>query len=644
MYNLEKSVIIDTETNSLRSPTKIHVICTRTFQDEEREFIQPLENPDVLSAFVAYLSSFETFIGHNFVQYDLAEVLDRLIPNHGIPFDLVLDTLVLSRLLKYDRAGGHSIKAYGESFGIKKEGSEIEQWQELTDDMVRRCHSDTKINLQIVKRYQKYILDPKWQSALSLEHEIASVCAQMSIDGFAFNLSAAKDMEGRLSDLVAPIDAALALAFPPKVVFVREVIPRLTKSGALNMNDFRWFEGDDLTIFTGGPFSLVEYQDFNPGSPPQVVERLNAAGWKPTEKTKGHTDFLKSRVKDPDKAKRYREYGWKVNEDNLKTLPDSAPPAAKDLAKRIILNSRISDLQEWIALAEPEGMVSAIHGSFSPIGAWTHRLSHSKPNLANIPVAKRSPKDTEFEALINDYNDEMRALFQARPGYRLVGTDADGIQMRIFAHYVNDERLIKALVEGKKEDETDIHSLHKRFLGEVCRSRDAAKTFIYAWLLGAGVAKVAEILQCSVSEARNAVENFIQAYPGLRDLKKNKIPYDARRGYFEGLDGRLVTCSSEHLMLAGYLQNGEAIIMKGATIDWQSRLHNLGIPFRLVTWPHDEWQTEIPDDDDIARIVSDTQIQAIRDQRDRLGFRLPLEGTTSIHNGFIGGYTWKDTH
>lgn len=238
----------------------------------------------------------------------------------------------------------------------------------------------------------------------------------------------------------------------------------------------------------------------------------------------------------------------------------------------------------------------------------------------------------------------MRALFIARKGYRLIGTDADGIQMRIFAHYVNDERLIKALVEGSKEDETDIHSLHKKFLGEVCRSRDEAKTFIYAWLLGAGVAKVAEILQCNVHEAKDAVDNFIQAYPGLRSLKKDKIPYDARRGYFEGLDGRLVACSSEHLMLAGYLQNGEAIIMKGATVDWQSKLRTEGIPFRLVTWPHDEWQTEVQDDDDIAGRVSQIQIESIRRQREVLGFNLPLGGTTSTHDGFIGGYTWKDTH
>src|SRR5690606_27859221 len=126
------------------------------------------------------------------------------------------------------------------------------------------------------------------------------------------------------------------------------------------------------------------------------------------------------------------------------------------------------------------------------------------------------------------------SLWRARPGHRLIGTDADGLQMRIFAHYVNDEELINALIRGSKEDKTDIHSVHERKLGQPCKSRDAAKTFIYAWLLGAGLGKVSEILECSMAEARSAVESFIKSYPLLSWLKKEQIPADASRGYFVG--------------------------------------------------------------------------------------------------------------
>lgn len=647
MNNLEEGAIlvIDTETNALWNPNEIHVICTRTWNDEVREFVQPLRNEHVKKEFYDYIRNFKTFVGHNFIQYDLLRVLNKLLPDHNIRVESVLDTLVISRLLNYSIVGGHSIKAWGDRFGIEKIGTGIEQWDTLTDEMIQRCHSDTKINLGVLKKYWKYIQSESWKPSMVLEHQIAEICGIMTLNGFAFDYEKAYRLKQSILDLLDPIDKQIAEAFPPKPTLVREITPRITKTGAFNLNDFRWYEGDDLTIFNGGPFSLVKFEEFNAGSPKQMVERLNEAGWKPTEKTKGHIEALKNKKTVPEKLAEYKKYGWRICEDNLKTLPDEAPEAAKNLGKRVILQSRLSDLDEWIALAQVEGNQHIVHGEFSPIGAWTHRLSHSKPNLANVPVAKRSDRDTEFETLINDFNDDMRSLWVARPGYRLIGTDADGLQMRIFAHYVNDSELINALIEGKKEEKTDIHSVHQRKLGDPCKSRDAAKTFIYAWLLGAGNSKVAEILECSTALAKGAVQNFISSYPGLKTIKETQIPEDAARGYFIGLDGRKVICDSEHLMLAGYLQNGEAIIMKGACVEWQSRLKKEGIEFRMVTWPHDEWQTEIPDDQDLAKYVTDIQIQAIRNQAIKLNMNCPLEGTTSIQkDGFIGGYNWQMTH
>lgn len=79
--------------------------------------------------------------------------------------------------------------------------------------------------------------------------------------------------------------------------------------------------------------------------------------------------------------------------------------------------------------------------------------------------------------------------------------------------------------------------------------------------MGAGKAKVASILDCSMKEAEQAVNNFIKAYPGLERLKKEVIPSFVRKGFFNGFDGRPVVCDSEHLMLAGMLQNGEKVVM-----------------------------------------------------------------------------------
>ncbi|MTV59284.1 hypothetical protein GM547_14685, partial [Streptococcus pneumoniae] len=74
-------------------------------------------------------------------------------------------------------------------------------------------------------------------------------------------------------------------------------------------------------------------------------------------------------------------------------------------------------------------------------------------------------------------------------GRVLVGCDADGIQLRLFAHFTQDDKLIQSIVSGKKEEGTDIHSLNKQVLNttysnrELCASREVAKTYIYAVLL-----------------------------------------------------------------------------------------------------------------------------------------------------------------
>jgi DNA polymerase-1 len=220
----------------------------------------------------------------------------------------------------------------------------------------------------------------------------------------------------------------------------------------------------------------------------------------------------------------------------------------------------------------------------------------------------------------------------------LVGIDADGIQMRIFAHYVNDNRLSEALESGRKENESDIHSVNRRALGEICRSRDDAKTFIYAWLLGAGTGKVAEILQCSFSEAKNAIDSFLAAFPGLGELKKNRIPDDAARGYFIGLDGRLVKCDSEHLMLSGYLQNGEKWIVSRGLLSGIKTLQDSGVPFTVRNFVHDEIQCETEDNDDISRLVAMAFVDGITAQAKELKMNCQLAAN------YRWGYTWKETH
>jgi DNA polymerase-1 len=200
------------------------------------------------------------------------------------------------------------------------------------------------------------------------------------------------------------------------------------------------------------------------------------------------------------------------------------------------------------------------------------------------------------------------------------------------------EEYVHAIVSGKKETETDIHNLNRKALGMSHITRDMAKTFIYAFLLGAGNEKISQILKVNRKEATQAVDNFMDSIQGLSELKKKIIPYVAGRGYFKGLDGRKVKVPSEHKALAGMLQNGESVIMKHSALQWVRQAKQQNLDFKLVTWPHDEWQTEIRGGMDEAEHLGLLQRQSIVDTGIKFGMICPLAGSTDI------GKNWKDTH
>lgn len=330
----------------------------------------------------------------------------------------------------------------------------------------------------------------------------------------------------------------------------------------------------------------------------------------------------------------YKKYGWMVNEENLSTLPKSAPQAAKDLVKWLTLEGRRKSLTEWLGCVADDGK---IHGKYWPIGAWTHRMAHSAPNSANIAAPFAGTPSTPVEEIKERYDGPMRDLWEASEGAWLVGTDAEGIQLRLLAHYMKSKEYVEAICKGDKKLGTDIHNMNKKALGPICRTRDDAKTFIYAFLLGAAIPKVAEILGCSNKEASQAINNFLAALPGLKKLKDWTIPNDARRGYFIGLDGRKVKCDSEHHMLAGYLQNGEAVIMKHWTIEWRTRAKEAGIKFRQVNFVHDEVQVEVFSIEDGEKLL-DIQKQSMIKISNDLELFCPMAVEGRI------GKTWLESH
>lgn len=507
-------------------------------------------------------------------------------------------------------------------------------------------------------------------------------------------------------------------------------------------------ENKDLSPYSSGsPFTLIAWEPFNPGSVSQIVQRMNAAGWRPINKTKGHIQA----ERDKKDLTEWRVKGWKVDDENLETLPDvdrlklwrdscrteiqkidkstkeiiikiiekntsntksitikeiqeflkintfkelmelitmsltdllptnldvaqfvekqspswsiivteqvvyvdcsvtfvtdvldglrniqelqsriSQIEAAKKLSQFLLMKSRLSDLEEWLKACDDNNV---IHGTFNPIGSWTHRMSHTSPNMANIPALINRKGKPQY------LGKEMRAMWLAREGRKLVGVDADAIQLRIFAHIVNSKSLIDALVSGRKEDGTDAHTINKGIIEQVVpSSREVAKTYLYALFLGAAAGKQSEVLSCNRAEAKEVYRLFMRHYPEWAELKQKRIPEDAARGYFQGLDGRLVRCSSEHLMLAGYLQNGEKIVMARAATQFQKGIEEDDLPCSLVNFVHDELQYEVEDRDDWPEFVGGLAMQYIVRQGEELELNCPLAANMKVGNN------WAETH
>jgi len=746
--------VVDTETEALENPQKLWLVVVREIEGGKVHVFRNLhEDPAEVRKLHVLAARCTAWVGHNIIGFDLG-VLDRLA-GLRIEQSKVVDTLVVSRLLNQGVAGGHSLSAIGERLGCPK--GDFKDFSSYSKEMEEYCIQDVEVTYRYYLKIKPFLFSDRWKPSLRLEHDIAFLCQEMSRNGFAFDIKKAKELHREILQKLQVLTDELQQAFPPRSRLIKEVTPRATAQGTLHRGDFRWLDSNDLTPFmVGGSFSRFEFVPFNPGSPKQVVERLNEAGWAPYEKTKGHIQA--EREGDPERLDHYAQYGWKVSDNNLQTLPSiehieewvnnchikipsellttivptktgvekkngntpetiiietksiteksslnasmdlvrqtlskclldntvvaqfvektcrswsiivtpqgsyvdcsaiiatptwaglkntesqrsaiSTNHAARKLVQWLLLDSRRSTLEEWFgAYSEATGR---IHGRFHHIGAWTHRMSHSNPNMANIPAGD-SPFATEMRSLwcVSECNESE---------HWLVGVDADGIQLRILAHYMNDKRFTDGLISGRKEEGTDVHSLNRRALGDVCRSRDDAKTFIYAWLLGAGDGKIAQILGCTFEEARAARKGFLEAYPGLQQLKEVLIPADASRGYFTGLDGRAVLCDSAHLMLAGYLQNGESIVMKRANLIWRKELQACGIlsQIKQVNFVHDEWQVEVKGDYELALQVAKIQAKAITRAGEELGLRCPLEGSfLNSHKELSIGKNWAQTH
>ena len=632
---MPKTTFIDIETDGL-DPTRVWCIVTKEEGEEPRVWKEPYDD------FKQYSRRGFLWVAHNGLSFDIP-VLNRLLGT-TIDYRHVVDTFVVSRLVNYDRFQTHSLEELGNHLKFHK--GHFNDWSRLSQEMIDYCIQDVLVTEKVYQMYHKYIWSPEWKKAMRVEHDMVVVCNDMSKNGFKFDSDRARELLEEIKSRMSVLEAEFQQIWPPWLEEVNRVQYRMKLDGSLYSTTEKAMNSYPKTEIQGTELVCYDYHVFNPGSSKDRVDKLWEAGWKPTEKTKRAYQFDRAELGSKwgkatltadlyrEKKEYYERYGWTVSEENLTTLPKDAPVGAKKLAEWLTLEGRRSSLEEWLGCVKEDGR---IHSKFWHIGAWTHRMSHSNPNSANISSVYSGTPQNSVDEVKAEFDWQLRALW-CSDNY-LVGVDAESIQLRILAHYLRNDEYVEAIVSGRKEDGTDIHNVNRRALGLEHLVRDDAKTFIYAWLLGAGTAKIARILRTTTRLAKGAVDNFVSSTKGLSALKSGRIKRDAGRGWFEGLDGRKVLCSSEHLMLAGYLQNGEAVVMKHANLLWRNWADKEKIKYRQVNFVHDEWVTECLGDRSMAEHLGFLQQKSIEQVGKDLGVYCPLAGGIPKI-----GKNWKEVH
>lgn len=576
-------LVFDIETDGL-DPS---VIWCLVAQDEHGKFHHFYE--DTLQEGIKFLQKADRLIGHNILGYDIP-VIKKLTGIDLYHSDKVIDTLVLSRLLNPTREGGHSIAKWGYKLGLPKKDSP--EWSSFTKEMLSYCERDVDINYKLFNYLRKESIGFS-KECIKLEHKVTHILEQQKQNGFLFNDEEAMFLASELSCKLKETEDKVHETFKPIWIDDKLVKPKLKKDGKLSKQGLTEQEYSDIIDGTleQKPFMRKTLQEFNLGSRKQIGQRLQELGWKPNKFTPTGQAI--------------------VDENTLKKITHIKE--AQLIADFLLYQKRLAQVHSWIdAVHEEDGRV---HGSVICTGAITGRMAHRNPNMAQVP------------AVYSPYGKECRSCWTVPKGYKLVGIDASGLELRLLAHYMADEDYVNEIING------DIHTANQQFAG--LKSRDEAKTFIYALIYGAGDEKIGSIIKGNRADGKRLRERFLTGLPTLRTLKE-RVDRAAEKGYLKGLDGRKILLRHKHAALNTLLQGGGAIAMKKALVILENNIRLNALDAKFVANIHDEWQIQAIESQ--ADFVGRLGVEAIEKAGQHYNMRCPLTGEYKIGN------SWYETH
>jgi DNA polymerase I-like protein with 3'-5' exonuclease and polymerase domains len=594
------NLVFDIETDGL-DPHKIFCISTIDVDTQEQK------NFDVSNVCngLAYLMQADKLIGHNIIGFDIPAI--KKLYRVDLSDKKIVDTLVLSRLFNPVRAS-HSLEAWGYKLGFQK--IDFDKYDKYSEEMMEYCANDVQLNLKVyeaLKRESKGFTS----ESVNLERDTYKVITKQREHGFMLDVTLAMQLLEEFEKEIKLTEKEVHKTFKPRIDR-RVIYPQHTKDGVLRKMGLDTkgkqtrLTDDEYDIFDKGQSDTVVRESEEPfklGSRQQIGEYLQQFGWKPKEFTPTGQP--------------------KVDEKILNKVKDI--PEATLIAKYLMLQKRIAQVSSWLTflpenlIANSEGcaeLAARVHGSVITNGTITGRMSHRDPNMAQIP------------SLASPYGKECRSCWTVADKFKLVGIDASGLELRMLAHYLNDEEFTDDIING------DIHTANQKRAG--LKSRNQAKTFIYAFLYGAGDAKIGSVIGGNKAEGKRVKQSFLANFGTLKTFR-NRITREAEQnGFIKGLDGRKIFIRSAHAALNSLLQGAGAIVMKRALVIFDELIKENNLLANCVANVHDEWQVEVLEEE--AEQLGQLGVDAIRAAGVYYNLNCPLDGEYKI------GGNWSETH
>ena len=429
---------------------------------------------------------------------------------------------------------------------------------------------------------------------VSLEMRMAELMAQQEASGFRFDMDAAVRVRSELSSEMNDIEEKLSTKYnyvPGKVFTPKR---KNAKEG----------------YFAGAP--MTKLLPFNPTSRQHIAWALQhfrgARFIKVTETGKPKVDEATlSEMRDV-----------ALQQDN-QALHDDCESFIRLLTLQKWLGQLSEGTNSWFNTIEDDG---CIHHTCS-LATISGRNAHRSPNLGQVVSAPWA-----------------RQLFIPHPGMLMVGADLEGLELRCLGHYLS------VYDNGNFADVVLNGDIHQQNADRVGCTRKEVKTITYAFIYGAGDAKLGHSLHPEYSDAQKKSlgqdlrRKFLDAIPGLEPLI-NAVKQRVRgAGRLTGLDRRPIFCRAEHSSLNFLLQSAGAILSKRWCVIGQDLLDEAGLTYNTdytrCAYVHDEVQLSVVPSE-VERVKSLLEAAAPL-AGEYYKFRVPIAASAD------SGDNWANTH